>query len=85
MLTAGELVVLAGKHSAIVEERTLGEAAGAAWKNVDARKSTMAAPVSFSRWFGGADFRLARFMIQTDPVCGARSSAIREPDLGYRK
>src|SRR5262245_32703064 len=29
--------------------RTFGEAAGAAYKNVEARKTTMAAPVGFSR------------------------------------
>jgi hypothetical protein len=58
-----------------------GQAAGAAWKNVDARKTKMAARVRFSRWilFGGGYFRQSRndfqecqpeFALRTELVFG---------------
>jgi hypothetical protein len=47
--------------------------AGAAWKNVDARKTKMAAPVSFSRWFGDAPSRLLRANPDHDAVASCES------------
>jgi hypothetical protein len=41
-----------GTAGAFAAERP-GQAAGAAWKNVDARKTKNGGPVSFSRWLGG--------------------------------
>src|SRR5262245_51667662 len=52
-----------------VIRRTLGQAAGAACKDIEAQKTRMAAPLSFSRWF--ADDSLARSFLHvnfaTDP------------------
>jgi hypothetical protein len=37
---------------------------GAAWKNVDARKTKMAAPGSFSRWFARNTIAIAAFLLR---------------------
>jgi crotonobetainyl-CoA:carnitine CoA-transferase CaiB-like acyl-CoA transferase len=55
---AGALTATYGVRMALyARAQRSGKAAGAACKDVEARKTRMAAPVSFGRWFGGFSLR----------------------------